>query len=238
MRRTMRPFPSDALLRHAVGGDFEAMGAMQVAILEHYGLRSDSSLIDVGCGVGRLASALAGRHAGPYLGTDTNAAFLRAARRAVTAPNVRFERVRDVVIPAADASADVVCFFSVFTHLLHEHSFSYLEEAKRVLAPRGRIVFSFLELASPALWETFAATVQHARRRIPRTLNIFIERPAIEAWARHLGMRIVDLRDAAEPFAPLRAPITFESGHVQQDLGYLGQSVAVLSAADEEGERP
>ncbi len=69
----MRPFPSDAALRHAVGGDFEAMGAMQVAILEHYGLRPDSALVDVGCGVGRLTSALAGRHTGPYLGTDANA---------------------------------------------------------------------------------------------------------------------------------------------------------------------
>ncbi len=137
--------------------------------------------------------------------------------------------MRGTRIPAADHSADMVAFFSVFTHLLQEHTYLYLEEAKRVLAPKGRIVFSFLELASPSLWDTFAATVHHARNGIPRTLNVFIERPAIEAWARHLDLRIVDLRDAAESFAPLRAPIAFESGLVQRDLGCLGQSIAVLS---------
>ncbi|HTD35625.1 MAG TPA: class I SAM-dependent methyltransferase [Candidatus Elarobacter sp.] len=231
MRRTMRPFPRLRTLRAAVGGDFEAMGAMQLAILRHYGLRPESSVIDAGCGVGRLAHALEGWLTGPYLGTETNRTFLRAARRSVRAANFRFARVKGLTIPAPDRSADFACFFSVFTHLLHEQTYLYLEEAKRVLAPGGRIVFSFLEFGSEAAWPAFAATVEHARNGIPRTLNVFVERTAIATWAAHLGLDVVDIRDAAEPFAPLDAPIAFESGAVQSGLGCLGQSVAVLAAA-------
>jgi SAM-dependent methyltransferase len=183
----------------------------------------------VGCGVGRLAHALDGYLAGPYLGTEANATFLRAARRSVRVPNFRFARVAGTAIPAPDRSADVACFFSVFTHLLHEQTYLYLESAKRVLAPGGRIVFSFLEFGSEAAWPAFEATVEHARAKRPRTLNVFIERTAIAAWARRLDLDVVDLRDAAEPFAPLDAPIAFESGAVQSGLGCLGQSVAVLA---------
>jgi SAM-dependent methyltransferase len=229
MRRTMRVFPSDALLRHAVGGDFNAMGALQVAILKHYGLGSGASVIDVGCGVGRLANALQGYLRGDYLGTDPIPAFLRSARRTVRAANFRFELVRGLTIPAPNGSADMVCFFSVFTHLLHEHAYLYLEDAKRVLAPQGRIVISFLEFGSASSWGTFAATVDHARANRPRTLNVFIERNAIMTWASHLGLRVVDIQDGVEPFVPLTEPVQFESGFVQQGCGFLGQSIAVFA---------
>ena len=40
----------------------------------------------------------------------------------------------------------MILAFSVFTHLLHEESFIYLEDFKRVLKPGGSVVFSFLEV--------------------------------------------------------------------------------------------
>jgi ubiquinone/menaquinone biosynthesis C-methylase UbiE len=63
------------------------------------------------------------------------------------------------VIPEKDGEADFVCFFSVLTHLLHEQGFVYLQEAKRVLKPGGKIVFSFLEFAVPDHWAVFEGTV-------------------------------------------------------------------------------
>lgn len=39
----------------AVGGEFEAIGRLEVATLRHFGLKDDGYLIDVGCGSGRLS---------------------------------------------------------------------------------------------------------------------------------------------------------------------------------------
>ncbi len=228
LRRAMRPFPSDAALRTATGGEFEALGAIEAAMLRHYGLRDDDALVDVGCGTGRLANALATSFTGAYLGTDVIPAFLRVAGKTVREPNFRFVRVSGIAIPLPDASADMVCFFSVITHLLAEHAYLYLEEARRVLRPGGRIVLSFLELACAAQWDVFAASVEHTRQGLPKTLNVFTERPAIEAWSKHLALAVIDLRAGSEPFVPLAQPIRFESGAVQSELGHLGQSIAVL----------
>lgn len=228
MRRAMRPFPSTAALRRAVGGDFEAIGAMQREILRHYGLQPDSSVVDVGCGVGRTARALEGYLTGPYLGTESNPTFLRSARRTVRSPNFTFSRVRGLTIPAPDASVDIVCFFSVLTHLLHEQSYLYLREARRVLKPGGRIVFSFLEFACPTHWTAFEATIADEQGSQSHPLNVFVERDAIRAWAQHLDLAIVDVRSGTERFVPLEQPVTLDRGEVMSDFGSLGQSVCVL----------
>ena len=83
----------------------------------------------------------------------------------------------------------MILAFSVFTHLLHEESFIYLEDFKRVLKPGGSVVFSFLE--SACSWPIFETMIAHARQGYKTHLNMFIERPQIEAWAAHLGMEIM-----------------------------------------------
>jgi SAM-dependent methyltransferase len=129
----------------------------------------------------------------------------------------------------------MVCFFSVLTHLLHEQSYLYLEEAKRVLKPDGRIVFSFLEFRMAFHWSVFASTVDDARRQ-EHPLNVFVEREAIQAWAAHLGLAVLDVRDGDEAFVPLSRPVTLDSGQVLSERGNLGQSICVLGRP--EGARP
>ncbi len=46
--------------------------------------------------------------------------LIKYARRLVPRPDWRFETVNSLTIPEKDGQADIVCFFSVFTHLLHE----------------------------------------------------------------------------------------------------------------------
>src|SRR4051812_14631544 len=144
LSRLRFPFNKDKALRFAIGGEFEAFGFVETELLRHLGLSKHDYVIDVGCGAGRLASPLSGFLEGRYLGTDIVPELVSYARKLVDRPDWRFQLVKGIDIPENDAQADVVCFFSVFTHLSHEDSYRYLCEAKRVLKPGGKIVFSFL----------------------------------------------------------------------------------------------
>src|ERR1700704_3527549 len=127
--------PRDEAMQMAVGGEFEALGLLERALLIQLGLRANDYLIDVGCGSGRLAKPLSDYLAGPYLGIDVVPELVDYARTLVGRTDWRFEVAEGFRIPEQDCRADVVCFFSVFTHLLHEQSYLYLQEAKRVLKP-------------------------------------------------------------------------------------------------------
>jgi ubiquinone/menaquinone biosynthesis C-methylase UbiE len=107
----------------------------------------------------------------------------------------------------------MVCFFSVLTHLLHEQSYWYLDEAKRVLKPGGKILFSFLEFRQPNHWPIFESTLHETQTSRMHPLNVFIDREAIRVWAEHLGLTIEDLRDASDQVVP---------------QGALGQSICVM----------
>jgi SAM-dependent methyltransferase len=220
--------PAAEAMKVAIGGQFEAYGQIEVDMLRFYGLGDHATLIDVGCGCGRTAIPLSKTHQGAYLGTDVVPDLIEFARESCGRLDWRFNVVDSLRIPAPDQSADMVCFFSVLTHLLHEQSYLYLEEAKRVLKPDGRIVFSFLEFRMPFHWSVFASTVDNARGRNEAPLNVFIERDAIQAWAAHLGLAVLDVRDGDEPFVPLSRPVTLDSGQVLSARGNLGQSICVL----------
>jgi len=209
----------------AVGGEFEAIGLLERHLLVQYGLPVEGYLIDVGCGSGRLAKPLAAWLRGRYLGTDVVPELIEHARTLVGRADWRFEVVDRIAIPERDGQADMVCFFSVFTHLLHEQSYLYLEEARRVLKPGGRIVFSFLEFRIPSHWHVFENNV---RRGGDRPLDMFVSRDGIEAWASHLGLTVEAVHPGDEPHIILPEPVTMEDGRVQSELGSLGQSVCVL----------
>jgi SAM-dependent methyltransferase len=226
--RTKGALPHEAAMQRAIGGEFEAFGIIQVEILRHYGLASTGSVIDVGCGSGRTAIPLSKDHRGPYLGVDLVKDLVDHARAHCARPDWKFKVVSGLTIPAPDQSADMVCFFSVFTHLLHEQSYLYLQEARRTLKPGGRIVLSFLEFRMASHWTIFANTVEDARRADEHPLNVFIDRDALHAWAAHLGLAVVDIRDGDQPFVPLPVPVTLDSGAVMDKLGHLGQSICVL----------
>jgi SAM-dependent methyltransferase len=73
-----------------------------------------------------------------------------------------------VGLPLLDASADVICAFSVFTHMEHEDSWRFLADALRVIRLGGHFVFSM----SPARAQGGAADLpRHARVVTLRTLE-------------------------------------------------------------------
>jgi ubiquinone/menaquinone biosynthesis C-methylase UbiE len=183
-------YPVDEAMSRAVGGDFEHIGMVQCAVLRRAGLRDGMRLLDFGCGSGRLASAL-GRE--PiridYYGIDIDQRLLDFARSKAPA-HFRFALNRALTLPAPNASADMVCAFSVFTHLRQAETYLYLEDIRRVLNTGGKLIFSFLEFAQPLHWEIFEETVMQERHRSLTHLNEFIERSAIQLWCEKLGYQV------------------------------------------------
>ena len=205
--------PHERAMEYAIGDGFEEIGAMEAGLVRHYGLPQDGYLVDVGCGAGRLARPLSGWLKGRYLGIDLVPDLVAHARKIAGRADWRFEVIDHIAIPETDGAADMVCFFSVLTHLLHEQSYWYLEEARRVLKPGGRVVFSFLEFREPGHLPVFRATLDGAKSQVVAPMNVFIERGAIEVWARELGLRLVEFRDGGDHVVP---------------EGNLGQALCVL----------
>ena len=174
----------------AVGGEYEAVGNAQIEVLTSLGLADGMSVVDIGCGSGRTACKIAARFPNvQYLGIDVVEALLAYAASKCP-PHFRFVKAPGLTVPSGDASADMVLAFSVFTHLTHEESYLYLEDAIRVLKPNGLIVLSFLEMAIHAHRQVFQHGISACRAHVrPGPLNMFIERPALEAWASELGVK-------------------------------------------------
>jgi trans-aconitate methyltransferase len=88
-------------------------------LLENIGMRD--RLLDLGCGNGELARALAGAgHSGRYVGLDASPALLEAARDEQPHPQARFE-LTDLADPAWHASLsapyDIIVAFAVLHHI-------------------------------------------------------------------------------------------------------------------------
>jgi SAM-dependent methyltransferase len=127
------------------------------------GLEPHHAVLDIGCGIGRMAAGLAcylDPQAGFYLGFDPVARGIDWCRSTFAAyPNFCFETVdvfnehyrqdarmlsTEYKFPADENTFDLAIATSVFTHLYHEEVEAYLRETARVLKPEGRLFATFL----------------------------------------------------------------------------------------------
>jgi ubiquinone/menaquinone biosynthesis C-methylase UbiE len=210
----------------AVGGDYEAVGKLEFMLLKHLGLESGHTVIDVGCGSGRLAYQLRDYLHGHYIGIDVVPDLFRYAQRKCGRDDWRFYAAPGTVIPEPDASADFITFFSVFTHLQFEETYRYLKDAARVLKPGGKIVFSFLEFRIPSHWNIFETSLMDSRP--DKVLNQFMDRDGITGWAQRAGLAVQSLHDGDVLHIPLEDNVRWDDGREMADMGCLGQSVCVL----------
>jgi ubiquinone/menaquinone biosynthesis C-methylase UbiE len=210
----------------AVGGDFETVGKLEFALLKDLGLQPQWSVVDVGCGSGRLSFQLSKWLAGPYLGTDILVSLLDHARAICGRPDWNFVKTDGEGIPLPDESTDLACFFSVFTHIPHEETWRYILEAKRVLKPGGLLVCSFLEFRIRSHWAIFRDDVKD--RSPEKIFDQFLGRDAFEAFAYNAGLQIAAFFDGDKPHIPIEGELVFENGHRVSGMGNLGQSVCVI----------
>lgn len=141
-------------------GDFHAIGRRwREYLTEEQGLARGDSVLEIGSGAGRLATAIADvlGEEGCYEGFDIVPEAVRWCRREITPryPNVRF-RLAEVhsprynphggrpaasfTFPYADAEFDYALAMSVFSHMRPDEMARYLVESARVLRPGGRLL--------------------------------------------------------------------------------------------------
>jgi ubiquinone/menaquinone biosynthesis C-methylase UbiE len=204
------------------------MGFLQRELLISLGLKPSDFLVDVGCGSGRTLKQMASYLTnGKYLGIDVVPELIEFASRFLAGhPGWRLELAKGLSIPAQNGSADVVCFFSVLTHLRHEESYVYLRDALRVLKPGGMIVVSFLEFAAPNHWWIFEGMIEKVDER--GHLNQFMSRDTFDRFAEHLGCTVEKVLPGDHHCIPLSKPVELARNTRYEGFGTLGQSVVVL----------
>jgi SAM-dependent methyltransferase len=144
--------------RRVGAGDFRLMGRWLADLLVRNGLQPDHHVLDIGCGIGRVALALTDVLSpnASYDGFDVDGRAVRWAAEHITPrhPNFRFvhaniaaRRHERQAVPATqfrfpwpDATFDFAFATSVFTHLEINAARHYLREAHRVLRPGGTLV--------------------------------------------------------------------------------------------------
>ena len=148
------------------GGDFRKIGA---EFLGHFrtlgGLKPTDRVLDVGCGIGRMAIPLTHflSEQGSYEGFDVVPSGIEWCRAQITAryPNFQF-RLADLRnptynpdgsgqaagyrFPYDDGAFDFVFLASVFTHLMPEEVRRYLSECARVMRAGGTLFATYFLL--------------------------------------------------------------------------------------------
>lgn len=230
--RLLAEHDREEAMRLAVGGHWDAVAAVEEGVLRAAGLTDTSALVDVGCGSGRLASRLSSRgFEGRYLGLDVVPVLIEHAR--TLAPALDFAVTDGLDIPAPDGEFDMVCFFSVFTHLPFEACFRLLCEAQRVLRPGGRVVASFLELALDEHWPIFQASVDTIA--VARHHNQFIHREDLATLGRRAGLAPVHVQSGYDHVVEIDGTYVRDDGEVVTSPARLGQSWMVLERTAQAG---
>jgi SAM-dependent methyltransferase len=130
-------------------------------LLNKHGLKIEQfdSVLDFGCGVGRVMRHWSTTHGPKWHGTDYNSELINWCRN-----NLKFAEFRTNTLsgelPYEAESFDFIYVFSVFTHLNEPLQFFWINELSRVLRPGGYLYFTthgeyYLSTLSPEEREQF-----------------------------------------------------------------------------------
>jgi SAM-dependent methyltransferase len=152
----------------AVGGFLEAGQEFLTYFQNLCGLEPQHRVLDVGCGIGRMAVPLTKYlTSGSYEGLDIVPSGIGWCQRNITPKFPRFKfQIADIYnkqynprgsyrsseyrFPFSDAEFDLVFLTSVFTHMLPLDLENYIREISRVLRPQGKCLFTFFLLNEEA----------------------------------------------------------------------------------------
>ena len=208
-------------------GDFDVIGTIELGILRMEGLRPEDKVVDFGCGTGRLAVHLIPfLNGGHYVGIDIAQSMLQAAQQLVSQRiqkprcRVTWQKQPSDRFQIEEGSVDIVCAFSVFTHMEHEDAYRYLRAAHPIVRPGGRFVFSCLPMDLAFARDVFLASAGRSlEERWAQVRNVTTSVEFMNAIARLAGW---------EPVRWYRGDEKNILVPGQSDMWGLGQSTCVL----------
>ncbi len=158
--------PADRAANHG-GPDFFKGGEKFAKTFEMWGgLKPSDSVLDIGCGPGRMAIGIGERFgwSNRLTGFDIIALDVDVCQSIITVahPNFQFAHVNawnghynpegtiqpnEVKFPTEDGTIDFAFATSVFTHMYRREVLHYLQESYRVLKPGGRLLSSWFSIS-------------------------------------------------------------------------------------------
>lgn len=201
-------------------GDFEDIGEEFLRyFIDICGLKKNARVLDIGCGIGRMALPLTGylEASGRYDGIDIVPQGIKWCKDNISPQfaNFHFE-LADVYnkeynpkgtssaaeyhLPYVKDTFDFCFLTSVFTHMVFEDMENYLKEISRVLKPGGRCLLTYYLLNEFSLEHMkgdksridFKHTIEKARvadKRNPEYAIAFYENDILELLAKY-GLKI------------------------------------------------
>ena len=195
LKRYVSPFPPIELMANVSGlkneQDFAAHGTdiyRALSAASSKPLSEFSSILDFGCGCGRLARMFKG-HSGRIAGCDIDARHVDWINKNLDFMEAKLSKVNPP-IPYDDNEFEGVISISIFTHLTEKSQDQFLSELHRVCSPEGRL---FLTV--------------HGMRALERAVN----EPTIRAM---LNMDEQRFEQARQAFAYNRHAFILQFGHL------------------------
>jgi cyclopropane fatty-acyl-phospholipid synthase-like methyltransferase len=202
------------------------VGRTELAVLLAAGLERSATLVDLGCGTGRLAVHVVPWLDGQYVGIDIAQKMLDIAQGRLdalaskTSCTIRLIHSEATEFPLADGSVDMICGFSVFTHMEHEDTYRYLVDAHRITKPNGVFVYSCLPLELRYAKEIFRESASvPVDDRWSRVRNVVTSRDLMDELCGMAGWRTERWHGADESWLALPG---------STERASFGQAVAVL----------
>lgn len=145
-------------------------------------------ILEIGCGVGRVGSALAPvcRH---WFGSDISGEMLKhAAKRLAQFDNITLVELADVSLQMfPDNGLDLTYCTVVFMHLYEWDRYRYVQEMYRVLRPGGRCYFDNMDITSNPGWQMFTDGARLPPHRRPAHVSMISSGEELETYAKRAG---------------------------------------------------